>query len=67
MKKVTLTNSFHNTKVVVLTDNNSFADAWAEIQIAAASEQSYGPARRKLARIRNVLCGSHDCCCGIVR
>ena len=67
MKKVTLKNSFHGTEIAILHEEDNAADAWQEIQSAAAMEYHYGPARRRLARIRNRLCGSTDCKCGVVR
>ena len=67
MKKVTLKNSFHNTELTILSEEENAATAWQEIQMAAAVEDHYGPARRRLARIRNRLCGSTDCKCGVVR
>ena len=67
MHKIKLTNSFHGTEAVVIADADNAADAWQEIQISAYFEGYHGPANRRLARVRDKLCGSHDCQCGIVR
>jgi hypothetical protein len=67
MNKITLKNSFHNTETTVIVRADDAAEAWFEIQAAAYEEPSYGPAHRRLARVRSKLCGCHECKCGVVR
>lgn len=67
MNKITLKNSFHGTEATVIVAADSAQDAWTEIQIAAYEERHHGPAHRRLARVRSVLCGSDHCQCGVVR
>ena len=67
MNTIKLMNSFHNTEVSVRVAEDNSSEAWFEIQSAAYNEANYGPARRRLARVRNNLCGSSECQCGTVR
>ncbi len=67
MHKITLSNSFHGTETTVIVAATDAQEAWMEIQILANEERHYGPAHRRLARVRDKLCGSSDCQCGVVR
>jgi hypothetical protein len=59
-KKVTLTNSFHGTKITVL------ARTAALFSMDAPSFPSASQ-KRAAKRVRDRLCGSNDCTCGVVR
>lgn len=72
---MTLTNSFHGTECVILvpegivaTGSEREAYNWlqgqAQASYYAADSQN---ARRVLRRVKNALCGSDDCTCGVVR
>jgi hypothetical protein len=65
--KIELSNSFHNTRVTVAsTPEIEAADGiWDWLRYAAHDGDAN--ARRRLARIKAALCGSSDCCCGVVR
>lgn len=66
MFKVILTNSFHNTKVTVLSDTSRDpSETWYQIQVDAMSGNAND--RRKLRRVRNALCGIAGCTCGTFR
>lgn len=66
MTTITLTNSFHNTECRVSAKWGETArEAWEEIQIRAMEGDE--SAKRAKRRVRNALCGSHDCTCGTVR
>jgi hypothetical protein len=67
MHKMTLTNSFHGTSVVVLVheDVETQQEAYVEIEHAAAVGRPGADA--KLRRVRRTLCGVADCHCGTVR
>lgn len=54
MKKITLTNDFHNTEATVIPQ-----------LITEGRHKGYYKISRKTAmRLRNELCGSSDCVCG---
>lgn len=59
-KKVTLSNSFHGTKITVLARTAA---------LFSMDAPSYPNASQKRAakRVRNRLCGSNECACGVVR
>lgn len=59
MRKVTFTNDYHDLSVTVEVPYD--LAAWEE------QHQEYGPHRRRLARIRKVLCGHQGCVCGVVQ
>lgn len=73
---VTLDNVFHNSSV-----NVRVPESWAvgrdhehnvyeRLQDAASREIANftnGPARKRLARVNDALCGISDCCCGKFR
>ena len=71
MKKLTLRNTFHGTKCVILAEES--ISPWAAYQaVMAQAYTSRGSdtqrkARRKLARINKTLCGMDGCKCGIIR
>ncbi len=74
MKKVTLTNSFHNTSAVVCVHPSVANLDQREIYRWLQSEAYNGKGlnsnqaeKQKLKRIWQKLCGSNDCKCGVVR
>jgi hypothetical protein len=71
MHKFTLTNSFHGTSTSVLCDYRdgevSQIQVYSDLVDAASREYRFGPARRRLNRVRNALCGFSGCTCGTVR
>ena len=69
MNKITLTNSFHNTEVTVLSDYDSQAETWFHLQLAQRAYHSKDNSAdyKKYRKVFNVLCGQRDCCCGTVR
>ena len=69
MNKITLTNSFHNTAVTVLSDYDSQEEAWYHIQMAPRAYHSRDNSAeyKKYRRVFNALCGQSNCCCGVVR
>ena len=71
MKTIKLTNSFHNTKTIVRVPDSWSDDpckVWEQIQWLVHCNLTVDRSdRRKYNRIRNALCGSKDCTCGIVR
>jgi len=68
-KTITLSNSFHNTKITIRTprgyDQHSVVDAYHYLRRLA--EDGDKNAARRARRIHAKLCGSHDCTCGVVR
>lgn len=68
MKIITLTNSFHGTRVNVRTNADNPQEAWYEIQSAVYS-QAYptAAAKARLRRVEKALCGIKGCRCGTVR
>lgn len=70
MKKVTLTNSFHNTKAVVCVHpsvtNLSQDEIYLWLQAQTLGTWKYVE-RQKLKRVWQKLCGIKDCKCGVVR
>lgn len=58
-KKVTLSNSFHGTKITVLQSSADALDLYRG-QGTPAQKQA-------VRRIRAKLCGSNECTCGVVR
>jgi len=54
MKKITLTNDFHNTQATVIPQ-----------PVTEGRDKGYHKISRKtMLRLRNQLCGLHDCTCG---
>jgi hypothetical protein len=67
MNTITLTNSFHGTRVKVRTDADNQQDAWFEIQAAVHGQSNpTAAARAKLRRIEKALCGIKGCKCGVL-
>ena len=71
-KKITLTNSFHNTEITIQVpaNNDTQSEAWIDLQADAAgygNPRDAKNAKAKLARVRRVLCGIRGCQCGTVR
>lgn len=71
---VELTNTFHNTSVNVCVPeswaNREDVSVYALLQDSASREIANfenGPARKRLSRVDNALCGISDCCCGKYR
>jgi hypothetical protein len=60
LSKVTLSNSFHDTKITVLARTAA---------LFGLDAPSYPNAAQKRAakRVQNKLCGSNECACGVVR
>ena len=67
MNKITLTNSFHNTEVTVLSNYDSQAETWFHIQWRAYHSKNNSADYKKHRKVFNALCGQRDCCCGVVR
>jgi len=68
MKKTTLENSFHNTKITILADAEMLADGNCPYRVLCERAMNGDKdARRTARRIENTLCGSDDCTCGVVR
>lgn len=67
MKKITLTNSFHDTEIAVLSDYDSASETWYHIQEPIFAGYPTPAEKAKYRRVRNALCGYEDCMCGIVR
>ena len=67
MRKITLTNSFHDTEITVLTEYDSEGETWFHIHEPIFCGNPTPAQRAKYRRVRNVLCGSDDCTCGTVR
>lgn len=66
MKKLILANSFHNTKITILSDESSPYAAWQCLGYLAYCQNDKN-AKRKLKKIEKALCGMNDCKCGILR
>jgi hypothetical protein len=70
MKKMTLTNDFHNTEVTILvpTHITDMYEAWEWME---EKTQGYPPydykLERKFKRVKRALCGVDGCCCGVIR
>jgi hypothetical protein len=67
----TLTNSFHGTSIRI-----RISTTWEQIEAAAYRAHGIAPYRRtkaertavrRMQRIKEALCGMHDCKCGTVR
>lgn len=54
MKKITLTNDFHNTEATVIP----------QFITEGRHKGCYKISRKTAMRLRNVLCGNSDCVCG---
>lgn len=71
MKKITLKNDFHNTEITVISDYDTARETWYHIQEnihAYRAGDAPTPAQKaRYRRIFKALCGSDDCCCGVVR
>jgi hypothetical protein len=68
MNTITLTNSFHGTRVNVRTNADNQQDAWFEIQAAVYGQaHPTAAAKARLRRVEKALCGMKDCRCGTVR
>jgi hypothetical protein len=76
MKKMTLTNNFHNTEMTIMVPEHveTQQEAWDWVQYEEMKEYtpgepvSTGPFYRKRRRIENTLCTGDSCCsCGTVR
>lgn len=68
MKKITLENSFHNTKIVILADEEMSREGNCPYRILCDRAMNGDKnARQRARRIENALCGSDDCTCGVVR
>jgi hypothetical protein len=67
--KVVLENSFHNSRVTVVSteeiEDDDGLGIWDYLQYKALDGDKN--AKRRLRKIKNALCGSKDCCCGVVR
>ena len=71
MKKVTLTNSFHNTSCAVMVPD-AIADLgqseiWNNITYPLYTGSATPAQKARIRRIERTLCGSNDCTCGVVR
>lgn len=65
MKKVTITNSFHNTQVTVVSDASTGREAWEQIVGEAFGANHPTPAdKAKYRRVMKALCGIDGCQCG---
>jgi hypothetical protein len=69
MHKVILTNSFHNTKCTVLSNEISPYDAWYNDVIRGANLgwDVLPSERKRYLRVWNTLCGIEGCTCGTFR
>jgi len=69
MKKITLKNAFHGTRITVLSATPDDArETWLAIQYEAL--YAHAPTSAALAKYRRVcraLCGIAGCTCGVVR
>ena len=64
MKKITLRNDFHNSTVTVLANDLQHAYEMFEFGKDQSASKS---AKAWTRRVRNALCGNHDCTCGVIR
>lgn len=66
--KIMLRNTFHNTQcTVVLPEiykDEPSANPWHFIEMNASHDKSQ---RRRMQRVKRLLCGVSDCKCGVVR
>lgn len=74
MRKYTLENTFHNTKVSFLAKENPDGAYAAYVDLnyiedsAHKDSEEYHQAHRKLQRIKRILCGNSECkCAGMIR
>ena len=71
MTKVTLTNSFHGTRVTVIVPDIYAArgqdEVWQFIQRRADRIDATPADKARLRRVWKALCGYRDCTCGVVR
>lgn len=69
--KITLTNSFHNTEITVLSEYDTPRETWYHIQeniyCYHAVDAPTKAQKAKHARVFRALCGSKDCLCGVVQ
>lgn len=79
MKKMTLTNNFHNTEITILVPDNTEdqKEAWEYLQSEALrvypESSRYGTPvssskeYRRLKHVQDTLCSDINCYCGTVR
>lgn len=63
MRKITITNKFHRTETVILSDAATAYEAWDEL-ICDAYGRNDSRAKARHRRAMKVLCGVDGCKCG---
>ncbi len=66
--KITLRNTFHNTECTVVLPkiykDEPSANPWHFIELGATRDKAH---KRRMQRVRRMLCGVSGCKCGVVR
>ena len=68
-KKITLINTFHNTRMnIMVKSGQTFGEYITELEsiihFSYITDRDYLSAKRKLNHIKNTLCGIKECKCG---